>query len=193
MGDKKSFHHLTTKKKRKKGKIDEKMKRLWKENIKISGKGSPSCALNNSIILTHEVFGADLASASVTELAPGWELRGSSAFCFTLSEHNCKQPPPPRKWTAFPFLQGRQATLPQPPGCAVYPIRRGLAFYQKTRERCGCLKPVSGIGLGFPRKIPGKLGETCWKNCPESRKALNSGILGTGKGKPAANLGLTLP
>ena len=33
----------------------------------------------------------------------------------------------------------------------------------------------------------------CWKSFPESRNDLNSRISGTGKGKPAANLGSTLP
>ena len=46
---------------------------------------------------------------------------------------------------------------------------------------------------GFPRKIPGKSQENCWKMFPESRHALNSRISGTGKGKPAANLRSTLP
>ena len=45
----------------------------------------------------------------------------------------------------------------------------------------------------FCRKVPGKLRENCWKNFPESRNATNSRISGTGKGKPAGNLGSTLP
>ena len=45
----------------------------------------------------------------------------------------------------------------------------------------------------FCRKVPGKLRENCWKHFPESRNATNSRIPGTGKGKPAGNLGSTLP
>ena len=61
------------------------------------------------------------------------------------------------------------------------------AISQKTREGCGCFR-----GL-FSRKTPGKFQENCWKNFPESRNATNSRISGTGKGKPAGNLGPTLP
>ena len=63
-------------------------------------------------------------------------------------------------------------------------------YIQKTREGCGCLWDVFGGSRG---KTPGKNRETCWKNVPESRHATNSSILGTGKGKPAGNLGSTLP
>ena len=43
------------------------------------------------------------------------------------------------------------------------------------------------------RKVPGKSRENCWKNFPESRNATNYRISVTGKGKPAGNLGSTLP
>ena len=50
-----------------------------------------------------------------------------------------------------------------------------------------------GSAREFPRKTPGKSRENCWKMFPESRNATNSRILGTKKGKPAGNLGSTLP
>ena len=50
-----------------------------------------------------------------------------------------------------------------------------------------------GSARGFSGKTPGKSRENCWKIFPESRNATNSMISGTGKGKPAANLGSTLP
>ena len=50
-----------------------------------------------------------------------------------------------------------------------------------------------GSVRGFPRKPPGKSRENCWKIFPGSRNAINSRISGTGKGKPAGNLGSTLP
>ena len=50
-----------------------------------------------------------------------------------------------------------------------------------------------GCVRGFPRKTPGKSRENCWKIFPESRNATNSRTSGTGKGKPAGNLGSTLP
>ena len=53
---------------------------------------------------------------------------------------------------------------------------------------------VSGIRSGVLEencgKVPGKL---LGKIFPESRNATNSRISGTGKGKPAGNLGSTLP
>ena len=53
---------------------------------------------------------------------------------------------------------------------------------------------VSGVCAGVLEqssgKIPGKLLDFFFS---ESRNALNSRILGTGKGKPARNLGSTLP
>ena len=51
----------------------------------------------------------------------------------------------------------------------------------------------AGSVQGFSRKTSGKARENCWKNCPEPRNATNSGNSGTGKGKPAGNLGSTLP
>ena len=50
-----------------------------------------------------------------------------------------------------------------------------------------------GSVRGFSRKTPRKPRENCRKNFPESRNATNSRISGTGKGKPAGNLGPTLP
>ena len=55
---------------------------------------------------------------------------------------------------------------------------------------------VSGVCSGVPEEgTLGKSRENCWKMFPESQNATNSGILGTGKGKPAGNLanGSTLP
>ena len=49
---------------------------------------------------------------------------------------------------------------------------------------------VSGICSGVPEK---KFWEHRGKVVPESRTALKSRISGAGKGKPAANLGSTLP
>ena len=65
-----------------------------------------------------------------------------------------------------------------------------LIYVQKTREGCGCFW---GLFWGFPRKTPGKSRENCWKKFPEWQNATNSRISGTGKGKPAGNLGSTLP
>ena len=45
----------------------------------------------------------------------------------------------------------------------------------------------------FWRKVPGKFREDCWKIFPESPNATNTRISGTGKGKPAGNLGSTMP
>ena len=50
-----------------------------------------------------------------------------------------------------------------------------------------------GSVRGFSGKTPGKSWENCWKIFPESQNATNSRISGTGKGKPAGNLGSTLP
>ena len=58
-------------------------------------------------------------------------------------------------------------------------------LYQKTREGCGCFWDLLGGSRG---KLQGKLLEKCL----ESQNALNSRISGTGKGKPAGNLGSTL-
>ena len=52
---------------------------------------------------------------------------------------------------------------------------------------------VSGSLREFWRKVPGKFREKCWKNVPDSPNATNTRISGTGKGKPAGNLGSTLP
>ena len=59
-------------------------------------------------------------------------------------------------------------------------------FFQKTREGCGCFWGLYGSSAG-------KFRENCWIIFPESRNALNCRISGTGKGKPAENLGSTLP
>ena len=45
----------------------------------------------------------------------------------------------------------------------------------------------------FWRKVAGKFRENCWKKFPVPWNATNSRISGTGKGKPAGNLGSTLP
>ena len=50
-----------------------------------------------------------------------------------------------------------------------------------------------GSVRGFSRKTPGKSRENCWNIFPEAPNATNSRISGTGKGKPAGNLGSTLP
>ena len=50
-----------------------------------------------------------------------------------------------------------------------------------------------GSVRGFSRKTPGKSRENSWKIFPEARNATSSRIWGTGKGKPAGNLGSTLP
>ena len=52
---------------------------------------------------------------------------------------------------------------------------------------------VSGIGSGVPEENSGKIAGKLLEIFPESRNASNSRIWGTGKGKPAANLGSTLP
>ena len=52
---------------------------------------------------------------------------------------------------------------------------------------------VSGVCSWCPRNTPGKSREKCWKIFPKSWNAANSRISGTGKGKPAGNLGSTLP
>ena len=60
---------------------------------------------------------------------------------------------------------------------------------QKTREGCGCF-------WGLCRSSAGKFRENSEKIAgifPESRNALNSGIRGTRKSKPAANIGPALP
>ena len=61
---------------------------------------------------------------------------------------------------------------------------------QKTREG---LWLFPGSVQGFSRRTPGKSQENCWKIFPESRNATNFRISGTGKDKPAGNLGATLP
>ena len=57
---------------------------------------------------------------------------------------------------------------------------------QKTREGFGCF-------WGLLAGSRGKVWENCWQNLPESRNVLISGISGTRKGKPAANIRSTLP
>ena len=65
-----------------------------------------------------------------------------------------------------------------------------LVINQKTREGCGCFWGLCGSAGGKFRENSGKI---TGKIYPESRNALNSRILGTGKGKPAGNIGSTLP
>ena len=52
---------------------------------------------------------------------------------------------------------------------------------------------VSGVFAGVLEESAGKTPGKLLENCPESRNALHSRISGTGKGKPAANIGSTLP
>ena len=65
----------------------------------------------------------------------------------------------------------------------------GWYFSENSRR----LWLFQGSVRGFPRKTPGKSRENCWKNFPGAPNATNSRISGTGKGKPAANLGSTRP
>ena len=77
-----------------------------------------------------------------------------------------------------------------------YAENSGRKFCQKFEDFSGNSRRLwlfPGSVRGFPRKTPGKSRENCWKIFPESRNATNSRILGTGKGKPAGNLGSTLP
>ena len=53
---------------------------------------------------------------------------------------------------------------------------------------------VSGLFAGVLEEKSGNIsGKLLEKTNPESRSALNSRISGTAKGKPAANIGSTLP
>ena len=63
---------------------------------------------------------------------------------------------------------------------------------QKTPEGCGCFWDLKTL-REFCRKVPGKFRENCWKILAGSRNATNSRTSGTRKGKPAGNLGSTLP
>ena len=47
---------------------------------------------------------------------------------------------------------------------------------------------VSGVWSGVLKENSEKSRENCWKNFPGSRNATNSGISGTGKGKPAGTV-----
>ena len=69
---------------------------------------------------------------------------------------------------------------------ALHTTKQTLFEIQKTQEGCGCFWGLCGSSGG-------KFRENCWKNLPESPNATNSRISGTGKGKPAGNLGPTLP
>ena len=62
-------------------------------------------------------------------------------------------------------------------------------FNWKTREGCG----FPGVYLGVPEENSRKALRKSRKISPISRNATNSRISGTGKGKPAANLGSALP
>ena len=66
------------------------------------------------------------------------------------------------------------------------PSRRPIHFSENSRR----LWLFPGSVRGFSRKTPGKSQENL---STESRNATNSRISGTGKGKPAGNLGSTLP
>ena len=52
---------------------------------------------------------------------------------------------------------------------------------------------VSGVCSGVPEKKSGKVPAPLLEKFPELRNATNSKISVTGKGKPAKNLGSTLP
>ena len=82
----------------------------------------------------------------------------------------------------------------------------GVIFFRRNYRENAHTKSANFEGrlsethlLGRPllftseRKVPGKFRENCWKIFPESPNATNSWISGTGKGKPAGNLGSTLP
>ena len=75
-------------------------------------------------------------------------------------------------------------------GTLISEPRFSTPLHQKTREGCGCFRGLFGGSQGKLRESPGKLAE---KKNPEAPNATNSGILGTGKRKPAGNLGSTLP
>ena len=68
--------------------------------------------------------------------------------------------------------------------------QRLMSKNQKTREGCGCFRGLCRSSAGKFRENSGKI---AGKFFPESRNATNSRISGTGKGKPAGNLGSTLP
>ena len=63
------------------------------------------------------------------------------------------------------------------------------SFLRKLEKAVAVSGVLAGVLEESPRKIPGKLLD----NFPESPNATNSRISGTGKGKPAGNLGSTLP
>ena len=71
-----------------------------------------------------------------------------------------------------------------------YRPRNKKSFISENSRR---LWLFPGSVRGFSGKTPGKCRENCWKNFPESRNATNFRISGTRKGKPAGNLGSTLP
>ena len=78
-------------------------------------------------------------------------------------------------------------------------VERHILQMQKSYERCILSENSRRLWLflgsvqEFCRKVSGKLQEIAGKFCPESRNALNCRISGTGKGKPAADIGSTLP
>ena len=69
-------------------------------------------------------------------------------------------------------------------------MNSGKPYFSENSRR---LWLFPGSVRGFSRKTPGKPREIAGKLFPESRNAINSRISGTGKGKPAGNLGPTLP
>ena len=75
--------------------------------------------------------------------------------------------------------------------CPSAEMCRGFCFRILKTPRRLWLFP--GSVREFPRKTPGKSRANCWKKFPGSPNATNSRISGTRKGKPAGNLGSTLP
>ena len=113
---------------------------------------------------------------------PWWGLKTTSAdnpFKATRARH-----PESTDITITATTHSRKSTRRQPKGRP--------EFYHKS-ENSRRLWLFPGSVRGFSGKSPGKSQEICWKNFPESRNATNSMISGTGKGKPAGNLGSTLP
>ena len=88
------------------------------------------------------------------------------------------------------FKPAIRNSSPPPPNA----IRKeGVRFANPESENSRRLWLFPGSVRGFSGKTPGKFRENCWKIFPETRTAANSRISGTGKGKPAGNLGSTLP
>ena len=79
------------------------------------------------------------------------------------------------------------------PFCYLFTLL-GTYFRQILHNFCHSFCKVQYQSLPrFPRTTPGKSRKNCWTLLTESQNTNNSRISGTGKGKPAANLGPTLP